>query len=128
MEVDYEYLRLYEFSASLGACLKQDRGVSNASSKFGIGKCPGQGSGLSGGNDLEFPPTSPAYYLEQAINAAERLLRLISTFRSLTKEGTLRYAGSRYYMKIVFAAVFLIQVNNHDSRFFDVTTKEIIRS
>jgi hypothetical protein len=113
LEVDYEYLRLYEFSASLGACLKQDRGVTNASSKFGIGKNPG--SGLSGRNDWEFPPTSPAYYLEQAINASERLLRLISTFRSLTKEGTLRYAGSRYYMKIVFAAVFLIQVNNHYS-------------
>ncbi|KAH7124324.1 hypothetical protein EDB81DRAFT_872469 [Dactylonectria macrodidyma] len=102
LRVDFEYLRLYEFSTTLGAYLKHggENTMEALSSRSFIGPHD---------NDWEFPPTSLAYYIEQAIDAAEALLRLILSFQSPTTGKTLRYASSRHYMKIVFAAVFLIQ-------------------
>ncbi|KAF4995989.1 hypothetical protein FDECE_12616 [Fusarium decemcellulare] len=60
-------------------------------------------------NDWEFSSTSLAFYIEQAIDAAEGLLRLMIGVHSPLGNNTLRYASSRHYMKIVFASVFLIQ-------------------
>lgn len=102
LKADFEYLRLYEFSPSLGACVRDGRdGVANLSSR------PPSTQQRA---DWEFSPESPAYYLEQAIEAAEALLRLLLNFHFPATQRTLRYASSRHYMKIVFAAVFLIQV------------------
>ncbi|KAH6869427.1 hypothetical protein B0T10DRAFT_533876 [Thelonectria olida] len=89
----FEYLRLYEFSPSLGACVRDGRdGVANLSSR------PPSTQQRA---DWEFSPESPAYYLEQAIEAAEALLRLLLNFHFPATQRTLRYASSRHYMKIV---------------------------
>ncbi|EEU43559.1 uncharacterized protein NECHADRAFT_82958 [Fusarium vanettenii 77-13-4] len=94
LRIDFEYLRLYEFSISLGTYLKLAK----------IGKDMASLSGRSSveqqENDWEFPPTSLADYIEQAIDAAEILLRLMLHFHSPTGKNTLRYASSRHYMKI----------------------------
>lgn len=99
LKADFEYLRLYEFSPSLGACLR-DRGDGMVNSSGQPQQRP----------TWEFPPESTPYYLEQAIDAAESLLRLLLNFHFPATQRTLQYASSRHYMKIVFAAVFLIQV------------------
>ncbi|RSM07221.1 hypothetical protein CEP52_005310 [Fusarium oligoseptatum] len=103
LRIDFEYLRLYEFSISLGTYLKLAEGGKDTASLSGRNSVEQQE------NDWEFPPTSLAYYIEQAIDAAEILLRLMLHFHSPTGTNTLRYASSRHYMKIVFASVFLIQ-------------------
>ncbi|KAM0424541.1 hypothetical protein ACHAPT_010257 [Fusarium lateritium] len=104
LRIDFEYLRLYEFSMSLGTYLKLAGGGKDTASLSGRSSIEQQD------NDWEFPPTSLAYYIEQAIDAAELLLRLMLHFHSPMGKNTLRYASSRHYMKIVFASVFLIQV------------------
>ncbi|KAI8716770.1 Zn(2)-C6 fungal-type domain-containing protein [Fusarium sp. LHS14.1] len=103
LRIDFEYLRLYEFSMSLGTYLKLAEGGKDTTFLSGRSAVEEQE------NDWEFPPTSLAYYIEQAIGAAETLLRLMLHFHSPSGKNTLRYASSRYYMKIVFASVFLIQ-------------------
>ncbi|KAE8158560.1 hypothetical protein BDV40DRAFT_304047 [Aspergillus tamarii] len=103
LRVDIEYLRLYEFSASLGIYIK------HVAAGEDISVLTGRSFIIPSDNNWEFPPTSLAYYIEQAIDAADTLLRLMLSFQSPTTKKTLRYASSRYYMKIVFAAVFLIQ-------------------
>ncbi|KAE8327481.1 hypothetical protein BDV39DRAFT_204798 [Aspergillus sergii] len=103
LRVDVEYLRLYEFSASLGIYLK------HVAAGEDISVLSGRRFIIPSDKNWEFPPTSLAYYIEQAIDAADTLLRLMLNFQSPTTKKTLRYASSRYYMKIVFAAVFLIQ-------------------
>lgn len=106
LRIDFEYLRLYEFSMSLGTYLKlAETGKDTAS-------LSGRSSVEQQENDWEFPPTSLAYYIEQAIDAAQILLHLMLHFHSPTGKNTLRYASSRHYMKIVFASVFLIQVRD----------------
>lgn len=104
LRVDIEYLRLYEFSASLDIYIK------HVAAGEDISALTGRSFIIPSDNDWEFPPTSLAYYIEQAIDAADMLLRLMLSFQSPTTKKTLRYASSRYYMNIVFAAVFLIQV------------------
>ncbi|KAF2176148.1 hypothetical protein K469DRAFT_723364 [Zopfia rhizophila CBS 207.26] len=94
LRADFEYLRLYEFSMSLGAYLKLAQGGNDTATLSGRSFMVPQV------NDWEFPPTSLAYYIEQAIDAAEALLRLMLNFHSPTVKNTLRYASSRYYMKI----------------------------
>ncbi|KAM6530188.1 hypothetical protein FALCPG4_008312 [Fusarium falciforme] len=105
LRIDFEYLLLYEFSMSLGTYLKlAETGKDTAS-------LSGRSSVEQQENDWEFPPTSLAYYIEQAIDAAQILLHLMLHFHSPTGKNTLRYASSRHYMKIVFASVFLIQTD-----------------
>lgn len=106
LKIDFEYLRLYEFSMSLGTYLKLAEGGKDTTSLSGRSSIEQQD------NDWEFPPTSLAYYIEQAIDAAGLLLRLMLHFHSPMGKNTLRYASSRHYMKIVFASVFLIQVRS----------------
>ncbi|KAH8651463.1 hypothetical protein BGZ61DRAFT_500954 [Ilyonectria robusta] len=95
LKIDFEYLRLYEFSMSLGTYLKLAEGGKDTTSLSGRSSIEQQD------NDWEFPPTSLAYYIEQAIDAAGLLLRLMLHFHSPMGKNTLRYASSRHYMKIV---------------------------
>ncbi|KAF4342392.1 hypothetical protein FBEOM_3643, partial [Fusarium beomiforme] len=103
LQLDFEYLRLYEFSIALGAYSKSSSGQKD----FAVAS--GQNLADSIENDWRFPSSSFAYYIEQSIDAAEGLLRLMLHIHSPQISVNLRYASSRYYMKIVFSSVFLIQ-------------------
>ncbi|KAJ3547214.1 hypothetical protein NM208_g1622 [Fusarium decemcellulare] len=94
---DFEYLRLYEFSLALGTYLK----ITDRQKDMAI--ISGRSSVDTPENDWEFSSISLAYYIEQAIDAAEGLLRLMIGVHSPLGHNTLRYASSRHYMKIVFA-------------------------
>jgi len=98
LEIDFQYLRLYEFSQVLGTLERNP--ILTAKLRLSLEVAPG----------ITPPQGSSEYFLLQAVTAAEILLRLILTAQSPTTEIFLRFASSRHYMKIVFAAVFLIQV------------------